>query len=129
MKSLVIKGTEYSPEIKFDPSTKEFKIAGESRPEDAGKLYGAILQWLTECFEELKKKNNPEEIKFEFALVYFNTVSAKYILEILRLLYGLHSSGVNVRIAWFYKQRDEDIKEAGEEYARLVNIPFEFVCL
>lgn len=129
MKPLIIKGTEYSPEINLNPDEQFFQIAGESRPEDAGKLYGATIKWLGEYFSEIKTQKMDKEIKFEFKLSYFNTVSAKYILEILRELYSSHTAGIKIKVLWFYKQKDEDIKEAGDEYARLVNIPFEFICI
>ena len=128
MKPLIVKGTEYSPEITFNPGSALFKISGESRPEDAGKLYGSVLRWLEEYLAEAKI-NSSSPLRLEFGLLYFNTVSAKYILEILRLLQLSHSKGKNIRIVWYYKEKDEDIKESGEEFARLVNLPFEFVKL
>jgi hypothetical protein len=126
MKPLIIKGTEYSPQVTFNPDASLFQISGESRPEDAGKLFGSVLKWLEEYLSEIKKGNS-NSLKFEFDLLYFNTVSAKYILEIMRLLHQSNSEGVNIRIVWHYKEKDEDIKESGEEFARLVALPFEFV--
>lgn len=132
MKALIIKGTEFSPQIIFNPELLKFEISGESRPEDAGKLYGIVLEWLEEYLKTNKLKKtvpDPRQIKFEFNLLYFNTVSAKYILEILRILHGHYSNGPGIKILWYYKAKDEDMKESGEEFARLVNIPFEFIQL
>lgn len=130
MKALIIKGTEFSPRITFNPALMKFEISGESRPEDAGKLYSIVLEWLEEYLKtnKLKKTDpNPSQIKFEFNLLYFNTVSAKYILEILRILHAHYTNGRGIKILWYYKAKDEDMKESGEEFARLVNIPFEFI--
>lgn len=132
MKALIIKGTEFSPQITFNPELLKFEISGESRPEDAGKLYGIVLEWLEEYLKTNKLKKtvpNPPQIKFEFNLLYFNTVSAKYILEILRVLHACYANGQGIKILWHYKAKDEDMKESGEEFARLVNIPFEFIQL
>lgn len=130
MKPLIIKGAEFSPQITFNPELLKFQISGESRPEDAGKLYGLVLGWLEE-YLSFRKKSGPNQnvlaIKFEFKLLYFNTVSAKYVLEILRLLHLHYSDGFDIKILWYYKAKDEDMKESGEEFARLVNIPFEFI--
>ena len=129
MKSLVIKGAEFSPQITFNPKLPKFIISGESRPEDAGKLYGLVLNWLEAYLLERKQtatKKNPG-IRFEFNLVYFNTVSAKYILEMLRLLHLSYSEGGDIKIIWYFKAKDEDMKESGEEFAKLVTIPFEFI--
>ncbi len=130
MKPLIIKGADFSPQITFNPELLKFRISGESRPEDARKLYGLVLGWLEEYLSSCKKENTQKialKIKFEFNLLYFNTVSAKYVLEILRLLYLHYSEGVNIKILWYYKVKDEDMRESGEEFARLVNIPFEFI--
>jgi hypothetical protein len=130
MKTLIIRSTEISPQITFNPEKLKFEISGESRPEDAGKLYGLVLSWLEEYLLKRKKNGsnqNPLPIKFEFNLIYFNTVSAKYVLEILRLLHLHYSKGFDIRVLWHYKTKDEDMKESGEEFARLVNIPFEFI--
>ncbi|MGB3946738.1 MAG: DUF1987 domain-containing protein [Bacteroidia bacterium] len=128
MKPLHIKGTEYSPEVVFNPDAALYVISGESRPEDAGKLYGTVLNWLDDFFlENIKSKKPISEITFQFKLVYFNTVSAKYILEVLRVLQNNQGKGVVIKVQWYYKPIDEDIKDSGEEYARLVNVPLEFI--
>jgi hypothetical protein len=132
MKALIIKDTEFSPQITFNPELLKFEISGESRPEDAGKLYGIVLEWLEEYLKTNKVKKaaqNTSQIKFEFNLLYFNTVSAKYILEILRVLHAHDANNPGIKILWYYKVKDEDMKESGEEFARLVNIPFEFIKL
>lgn len=133
MKPLIIKGSEFSPQITLNPETFKFEISGESRPEDAGKLFVQVLGWLEEYLAsnkaDFKKKANhtPIKIVFEFSLVYFNTVSAKYILEILRCLHLYHSKDIDIKVKWYYKAKDEDMEESGEEFARLVNVPFEFI--
>ena len=69
MKALIIKGTEFSPQITFNPELLKFEISGESRPEDAGKLYGIVLEWLEEYLKTNKLKKtepNHSQIKFEF---------------------------------------------------------------
>lgn len=127
MKPLIIKGTEFSPQILFNPQLMKFEISGESRPEDAGKLFGNVLEWLEEYLTENKKDQNSSPLKFEFNLLYFNTVSAKYILEILRVIHVYYLEGSKIKILWYYKVKDEDMKESGEEFERLVNMPFEFI--
>ncbi len=128
MKPLIIKGTEYSPQITFDSKSNKFEVSGESRPEDAGKLFSEVLRWLEEFSNELRSQKQASlQIRFEFKLLYFNTISAKYILEILRRLQTCQANGLTIKIVWYFKAKDEDMKEAGDEFARLVNMPFEFV--
>ena len=130
MNPLILKGTEISPQITFDPELMKFEISGESRPEDAGKLYGSVLKWLEEylsSFNNKGSKKKSKQIRFEFNLIYFNTVSAKYVLEILRLLHQAYTEGTDMKIVWYYHQDDEDMKESGEEFSKLVNLPFELI--
>ena len=127
MKPLIIKGTKFSPKILFNPQLMKFEISGESRPEDAGKLFDIVLEWLEDYLTANKKETTSSQLKFEFNLLYFNTVSAKYILEILRLLQVYYLENSKIKILWYYKAKDEDMKESGEEFKRLVNMPFEFI--
>ena len=32
----------------------------------------------------------------------------------------------NTKIIWYYEDEDEDMEQAGREFAELVNVPFEF---
>jgi len=39
----------------------------------------------------------------------------------------LHEKGYDVLVRWHYPEDDEDMEEAGEEYAEIVDVPFEKV--
>ena len=41
----------------------------------------------------------------------------------------LHKSGKEVLVHWHYSEDDEDMKEAGEEYADIVDVPFEQISI
>lgn len=60
-------------------------------------------------------------------MTYFNTASSKIILDILMRLETLHENGKNITIEWHYEEDDEDMQEAGEEYADIVEVPFTFI--
>ena len=64
---------------------------------------------------------------FNFKLVYFNTASSKLLLDILMKLEEIHEAGNDVLIRWHFPEDDEDMEEAGEEYADIVDVPFEQV--
>jgi hypothetical protein len=49
------------------------------------------------------------------------------LLDILMKLEELFHAGKEVLIKWHYAEDDEDMKEAGEEYADIVDVPFEQV--
>ena len=58
-------------------------------------------------------------------MIYFNTASSKMLLDILMKLEDMHKAGKESLVKWYYPEDDEDMKEAGEEYADIVDVPFE----
>jgi hypothetical protein len=56
---------------------------------------------------------------------YFNTASSKLLLDILIALETMYENGKDIVVHWFYDEDDEDMLEAGEEYADIVDVPFE----
>jgi hypothetical protein len=131
MDALIIEGTTKSPSILFDPANLKFEISGESRPEHATKFYEPVLMWLKDFKQKLDSEKKEEgmnkDISFIFKLSYFNSISAKFILDILKMFEELSNSNTNVSVKWYYDKRDEDMKESGEEFAPLINLPFEFI--
>ncbi len=122
MEVIKIKGTDDTPSIVLDKDNEIFEISGRSLPEDVSTFYEPILNWLDEYAENPNSKT-----VFSFKLVYFNTASSKLLLDILMKLEDLYENGNDVLIKWYYPEDDEDMQEAGEEYADIVDIPFEQV--
>jgi hypothetical protein len=122
MNSIIISATEDTPGIRLDAANDVFEISGRSLPEDVVKFYKPILDWL----DEYAQSPN-EDTVFEFKLSYFNTASSKIILDVLMKLEGIHDSGKNISIKWYYPSDDEDMMEAGEEYAEIVGCHIELI--
>ena len=124
MEKLEIKETNITPYVLLDQKKGTFKINGRSVPEDSVSFYEPVHKW----FEEYK--NNPHKTTHvHINLEYFNTSSSKALLDIFRVLNELYDSGNDAKIVWYYEDGDEDMQEAGEDYADLVNLPFEYVVL
>ena len=122
METIKILGTDDAPSIILDKKNCVFEISGRSMPEDSGLFYEPILEW----FEDYSKNPNPETT-ISFKLVYFNTASSKLILDILTKLEEMHADGHPVTVKWYYPEDDEDMQEAGEEYADILDIHFEHI--
>jgi len=122
METIKILGTDDTPHIILDPDNEVFEISGRSLPEDVTSFYEPVLTWLDEYSQSPNKKT-----VFTFKLVYFNTASSKLLLDILMKLEHMHEDGKSVLVKWFYPEDDEDMQEAGEEYADIVDVPFEQV--
>ncbi len=122
METIKIQGTEDTPKVILDKEKEMMEISGRSLPEDVASFYDPILTWL----DEYSESPNPKTV-FNFKLVYFNTASSKLLLDVLMKLEEIHEAGNDVLIRWHYPEDDEDMEEAGEEYADIVDVPFEQV--
>ena len=132
MNALLIEPSDFSPKVVFDPVKNLFEISGESRPENTSKFYVPLLQWLEQyqsvLYWEKDKVNNIPTKVFEFKLDYFNSTSAKFIMDLLMQLDKMAQEGYPIKVKWFYDKRDEDMKESGEEFSKLLKkLPIEFV--
>ncbi len=130
MESIHIAQTSTSPQIDFDIDRNTFKIEGCSRPEDVASFYDPILLWILNLKQSInseligKYANNP--LAFCMCYDYFNSSSAKYILDMVLIIDELFKKGLNVKIVWQYKSDDDDMREVGEEFTELLKCPFEF---
>lgn len=120
METIKLQGTDDTPSIILDKENAIFEFSGRSLPEDVNAFYEPILEWLS----NYGKSPNKQTV-VTFKLVYFNTASSKLILDILLKFEEIGENGSEVLIKWFYPEDDEDMQEAGEEYADIVEIPFE----
>ncbi len=117
--SLYIEKTEKMPLVDFNVTTNVLRIAGVSIPEDALAFYKPLLHWLG-----LYLQQKPVKSELIFELEFFNTVSSRLFLEIMKMMQKLKESGTDVTIRWLYAEDDEDIQEAGENYGDMVAVNF-----
>ena len=122
MEPIKIAGTEDTPTVTLDKDKELMEISGRSLPEDVASFYDPILNWLDEYSQDPNEKT-----VFNFKLVYFNTASSKLLLDILMKLEEMYEAGKDVTVVWHYPEEDEDMQEAGEEYADIVDVPFQQV--
>ena len=120
MKKLVkINQTDIYPTIIMDKENGVFEIKGVSLPMDGKDLYQPVLDFLDEYIQ------NPNKITlFVFNLKYFNISSSKMFLFMLYKLKELYDSGKTVVVIWSFD--DEDIREAGDDFQQMVDVPFQF---
>jgi hypothetical protein len=122
MDKLVIEGTEIIPDISFNPESGIMEIRGKSVPENARDFYAPMIKWINSYME------NPEPLtEFHIKLDYFNTSSAKAIMNILKDLEKLHNTDNEVVVKWYYIEGDDDLLEAGEDFKSIFNLPFEII--
>lgn len=121
MEPLILKGTDDTPEIHFDKSSGTFEISGRSLPEEVINFYAPVIDWV----EKYSRKAN-EDTLVKLKLVYFNSASQRYLLEVLSSFEKIAENGKKISIEWHYPEDDDEMREAGEEYADLLDIPFTY---
>jgi hypothetical protein len=119
MKHIKINKSDIYPTIIMDKENGVFEIKGVSLPLNGKDLYQPVLDFLDEYVKD------PNKITlFVFNLKYFNISSSKMFLFMLYKLKELFDSGKAVVVIWSYD--DEDIREAGEDFQHMVDVPFQF---
>ena len=121
MDVIILKETYDTPKVILDKDNGVFEISGRSYPEDTAEFYIPILDWIAKYVADANKST-----KFVFKMDYFNSSSYKPFLDILVKLSKLNAAGGNAQIMWFYKEGDWNVKEAGEEFSEIVDIPFTY---
>jgi hypothetical protein len=121
MEKLIIEASIDTPTVLMDAEKGYFEISGKSYPEDTLEFYTPVLNWMNSYSQK------PQSIStFAFKLVYFNSSSYKPILDLILMLEELKQNNCEVKIEWHYKTGDTDLKEAGEEFADIITIPFDY---
>jgi hypothetical protein len=115
--TLHIQPTSSTPEVHFDASSGKFEMKGRSITENASEFYNPLIDWVKEYVV-----NPAETTTVTLLFDYINTSSSKSLMHLLNVLTAI--SGNEVNIHWLYKVGDEAMKEAGEDFNTIVNLPF-----
>jgi hypothetical protein len=122
MEIIRIEKTNNTPSIYIDEANLLCRIQGSSYPEDAYEVYQHVLDWLNRV-----DKSVVSELIVEFDYDFLNSISHKKVWQILHELKQFYKAGKQVKVVWYYDESDEDIMEAGEDLAELMNIHFELI--
>lgn len=125
--------TENTPSILLDNNKHLIEFEGDSRPENVQKFYLPVMEWLDnydKYIYYLKDLNGniSFEINCNFKFEYFNSSSAKYIMDMLIYIGKITKTHhLKLKVNWFYDSIDEDMLDAGKEFEKILNIPFHYV--
>jgi hypothetical protein len=113
MDRIQLAATDRSPQVDFDFAAGLLSLRGESYPEDAAAFFGPLQQSLRAALAE----QSEVPIVFEVGLAYFNSSSAKALMNLFMLLEDAAEEGRAVTVRWLFAEGDETIEEAGEDFA------------
>ena len=120
LEALIIPAEIDKPEVKFDPQNDTFEISGKSMPEDVKQFFDPIIDWLEKYAE-----NPIDQTTISVNLNYFNSSTARKMVEVFSVLEEIIDSGKKAGIIWQYNANDELMKERGEEYQMILDVPVE----
>ena len=110
-----------TPGVTLDSVKGIFDISGWSHPEDAIAFYAPVFEWLNRYAESPAK-----EMVFNFRFEYFNTSSSKQIFRLISLLEEI-AKKCKVKVQWHHDADDSDMLSAGERFAKMSTLPFEYI--
>jgi hypothetical protein len=119
MENVIIEKTTDTPFVVLDAKQRLLEIGGNSYPENALEFYQPVFDWLHRYFQ-----NGNTALSAAFKLNYFNTSSAKCIMNIMSILQQYFSQHHDIAIIWYYDQDDEDMLETGKAFSVDFSMPF-----
>jgi hypothetical protein len=122
MNALLIEATKKTPDVNLDYSNGILEISGMSCSENALGFFNPIFDWIKDYVSQAK-----DVTTMNFKLKYYNTSSAKCILDVLDKLLIVKESGKQLIVNWYYDPSDDEMLESGENYSTILDHPFNFI--
>lgn len=120
MESIIIKETHRTPSVSFDPERGLFEIKGKSTPENSTTFYGPLIEYV-EGYSKSPAGRTVLNVRFEF----FNTSSSHRIHALFKKFEKLFLADNEVLIRWFCENGDENMRDAGNDFRAILQVPFE----
>ena len=121
MEEVRIQATKNSPQIVLDPEGL-IEIRGRSIHENAAEFFEPVEAWVAEYVK------SPAEItRVEVALEYFNSASARMLINLFQKITLVALKNRKFIFNWHYEDGDEDILERGEYFSSILDIPINFI--
>ncbi|CTQ66644.1 DUF1987 domain-containing protein [Roseibium alexandrii] len=111
--SLKIEATSRSPEVHLDAANGTLSMSGESYPEDASAFFGPVFQAVAEHVAA----SDGQALTVEMRFIYFNSSSAKAIMNLFQMLEEAAEDGKTITINWYFDPEDDMMEEMGEDFA------------
>jgi len=115
---MIIPQTIHTPLVVASFEEGIISIKGKIIPENPDEFFNQLEILTHKCISEKKA----EQLNLNVQLDYFNTTSSKFLARYFKSL--IQDAP---KINWHYERGDDSIKEAGEDYALMLNFPFNLV--
>lgn len=123
MDRYTVPATAKTPDLDLDPGSGVLTIKGCAIPENADRFFTPLLDRIV-----VYGTAPAERTVVRVELSYFNSSSAKYLLDLFKELEDLHAAGrTKVSVEWCHAPEDLDMQEAGQDYRALLEFPVKLV--
>ena len=112
MSDFSLQATSRTPAIHLNTADMTLVISGESYPEDVRQFYTTINEQLAVYFT-----TKPERLDVAIKLTYFNSGSARALMELLDQLDEAAEKGVKIIVNWYCDPDDDIRREFAEDIA------------
>jgi hypothetical protein len=103
--------TGSTPEVLIDEEKKFMRIAGESFHENVIEFFEEVNEWLGEYL-----KSEFDAFTFECEMKYFNSSTAKLLLNMLLNMDASAADGKKITVNWVTTKDNDIIIECGEDF-------------
>ena len=110
MPSFSREATARTPHIHLDAKAGTLVMSGESYPEDVPAFYSELNQAITAYFEA-----SGQALSVFIKLTYFNSSSARALMELLDLLDAAAEAGCAVTVEWACDPDDDITREFAQD--------------
>ena len=120
---LKLDATSRTPAVILDSAGAHLGISGESYPEDVTGFYAELTSALNAYFE-----SGAKTLTTQIKLTYFNSSSARALMELLELLDEAAGAGIRITVNWFCDPDDDITREFAEDIAADVANAKDVIC-
>ena len=108
------------PKVEKDFEKGIISISGISMMEDAMSFYNPLKLWVSEFLAVSKS------IIFDFNLEYFNSSSAKQLIQLISIS---EEDNFNGKVIWRYPNEESILHDRGKELEAILDVELEFIGL
>ena len=115
MSSFICEATARTPHINLDSAHATLLMAGESYPEDVPSFYATLTNAITTYFDQNPYHEGDKTFAVSIKLTYFNSSSARALMEMLDLLDDAASTGRAISVDWYCDADDDITREFAQD--------------
>lgn len=122
MEPLQIEPTKKTPFVYINADAGVMEMKGMSSSENSLSFYKPILEYLDNCISRSKPISS-----VDLFFKYFNTSSAKCILDVLERFADMKDKGMEININWHCEHSDEEMLDSGQNFGAILDLPINIV--